>query len=776
MSGFKLIAIRPLIGCNKKFLKNLKEGQIYKFYKDFLFLDIDNLSIDEFPNENDVEKIEQSTIIHEDLYNLNISNLNTINVNISAVVGKNGSGKSTIVELISLFVFCLSTKLDLINIEDFKKNHFLNKDDVKRLQLELDSFKSFNCEIYYLLDDTIYSITKENNDFIYKIFKKTEYFEKKREIFFLTYNEKIQFTKDTHEPKTIEFLRESFFYSILANYSLYGLNTNELGIWLKSIFHKNDGYQTPIVLNPMRTEGIIDINRLTYLSKSRLLSNVFRKPQKEQKDKDSLRNLVNNKIVDKIILKLDINKFSIIDPENLKTDQLSEFVINIGEKSIYLEYMQKYRDNHFKHLITAFYPKYSNLHIVDSYLKKITIEYILRKAFDIIKTYPEYKIYSKRVFRSNSRQDIIIQCFERLATDFTHSTFKIRQAINFLIHNFYDLKSTNKEYFLSTESGEGIADIINENIENFIDEDDAKLKEDLKIYDNVDYDLNKEIIYKKHSLINYLPPSFFEIDFEFRNSGFFKDLSSGEKQMIYSINSIIYHLFNLKSIESDERITYKYYNIILDEIELCFHPEFQRVFIYELLRSINASNMIIYGLNVIFLTHSPFILSDIPSANILRLNNGNILLSDEETFGSNIHDLLANDFFLENGFMGEYTKNEINNVIEHLNFLKIENKIFFLKKQLSSSSESKKESIKIELKKIDSKAHKRKFKIHNILNSKYNSDYCQRLIELVGEPLLKDSLNELFIQAYPLEKEDFIQNQIDKLFKLKSKINDSNSF
>ena len=58
----------------------------------------------------------------------------------------------------------------------------------------------------------------------------------------------------------------SLFYSILINYSHHGLNSLHVGNWINSLFHKNDGYQTPIVLNPMRTEGKIDINKLTYLS------------------------------------------------------------------------------------------------------------------------------------------------------------------------------------------------------------------------------------------------------------------------------------------------------------------------------------------------------------------------------------------------------------------------------------------------------------------------------------------------------------------------------
>ena len=33
MSGFKLLAIRPLIGCSSQFKKNLNDGEIYKFYQ-----------------------------------------------------------------------------------------------------------------------------------------------------------------------------------------------------------------------------------------------------------------------------------------------------------------------------------------------------------------------------------------------------------------------------------------------------------------------------------------------------------------------------------------------------------------------------------------------------------------------------------------------------------------------------------------------------------------------------------------------------------------------
>ena len=37
--SFKLLAIRPLMGCSEKFLKNLKKDEVYQFYNDYKFID-----------------------------------------------------------------------------------------------------------------------------------------------------------------------------------------------------------------------------------------------------------------------------------------------------------------------------------------------------------------------------------------------------------------------------------------------------------------------------------------------------------------------------------------------------------------------------------------------------------------------------------------------------------------------------------------------------------------------------------------------------------------
>ena len=129
--SFKLIAIRTLEGCNEKFRKNLIPNQIYKFYNEYEFLDKNDKEIKCTENFVEVSKIvKMANNVPEDLYYQG----NT-KINISAIVGKNGSGKSSLIELICVAFYNLSVKAKLINdIEiDDKKNRRLRK-QVKHLE------------------------------------------------------------------------------------------------------------------------------------------------------------------------------------------------------------------------------------------------------------------------------------------------------------------------------------------------------------------------------------------------------------------------------------------------------------------------------------------------------------------------------------------------------------------------------------------------------------------------------------------------------------------
>ena len=72
---------------------------------------------------------------------------------------------------------------------------------------------------------------------------------------------------------------DGLFYTMVNNYSIYSYNSNQFRkespgpvCWIDSLFHKNDAYQTPVVINPMRSQGVININKEANLSRQRLMS------------------------------------------------------------------------------------------------------------------------------------------------------------------------------------------------------------------------------------------------------------------------------------------------------------------------------------------------------------------------------------------------------------------------------------------------------------------------------------------------------------------------
>ncbi|MCY1662745.1 hypothetical protein [Chryseobacterium sp. SL1] len=705
--SFKLIAIRPLDGCNSDFLKNLKENRIYQFCNDYDF---------KFENEKDKSKItsiKYTSTILEQLYCLN-----NLNIRISAIAGKNGSGKSSLVELLYAGFYNLAIDkniiedeennidLDEINTRLFGFNHshklsdsieFLTKNNIKskivffeKIKKDFEKYLSFldtpkiirerieniNLEIYFSLKDVedgkddIYILKIADTTKIYKTIRQTDN----------TYKIGKE-SKDYYDK-----LKKSknLFYNIIVNYSLYGLNTKEMGVWLETLFHKNDGYQTPIVLNPMRTEGNFDINIETFLSKSRLFTNLMLN--------NSLIQISQNNIIEKI-------KFSIEEKSN-------------PYKNYQITYKGKKETKifHFKNNILTQIFNYNpeHLSISETPFNNLLIDYIIGKLVKISNLYNIYDfeikfdIYDYEIFWN---EDIDLVLKKLYYEDNSHITIKLKQCINFLFFNNIqnkDLLNDNLYFHFNNENSLIFTDYL-KNIKhiyrNKIEISNNYLKKDL---------INKEIF--------FLPPAIFNVDYIFHNKSKFSELSSGEKQKVYSINSILYHIINLNSVHNNSS-EYKYnnLNIILDEIELYFHPELQRTFISDLLSSLKKIKLEnVQNLNFIFITHSPFILSDIPKQNILFLSldeNKRAIAKKEikQTFASNIHEMLTNGFFME------YTKGEfiLNKIKKFLKFYSI----------------------------FERYRNNRQALQHLIPVYNKNKQYWYEMIQLIGEDYLKTTLN-----------------------------------
>lgn len=155
---------------------------------------------------------------------------------------------------------------------------------------------------------------------------------------------------------------------------------------------------------------------------------------------------------------------------------------------------------------------------------------------------------------------------------------------------------------------------------------------------------------------------------------FWRNLSSGEKAFLTLFSRLNYAN---KRINSDNDHKIDFIILMIDELDLYFHPEWQRRYLFVLLELIPK---IFSGKKVQLLlsTHSPFIASDLPSQNIRYLEKRPIegdvdkeycsisVKSDQDTFGANIYTLLADSFYMENGFVGEFAQSKINQLIDDL--------------------------------------------------------------------------------------------------------------
>ena len=178
-------------------------------------------------------------------------------------------------------------------------------------------------------------------------------------------------------------------------------------------------------------------------------------------------------------------------------------------------------------------------------------------------------------------------------------------------------------------------------------------------------------------ILESLPPAFFNIDIllvkkDEQKVVNLRHMSSGERQFLFTCSTFIYHLLNLKSVHEYKRVRYRCMNLILDEVEICFHPEYQRKFIKKLIEQLIKLRLNYKcSLNIILATHSPFVLSDIPRQNILYLEDG-VCVNDKidvNPYAANVNDILHQSFFLKDSFMGEFALTRMRQLMEDIDNL-----------------------------------------------------------------------------------------------------------
>lgn len=202
-------------------------------------------------------------------------------------------------------------------------------------------------------------------------------------------------------------------------------------------------------------------------------------------------------------------------------------------------------------------------------------------------------------------------------------------------------------------------------------------------------------------------------------------MSAGERAFFDTWGRLYHHF--LESIDdldlSNPRTWPEREDVIIffDEAETTMHPEWQRRIVRRTIWFFEAFVPWVHP-HLIFATHSPILLSDVPAGNVVLLDKGKVRngqIKDGEKvepfgFGANIYDLYRHSFFLKNGAVGLFARKKIDDVV---------NEIY----ELLEPSEQREE----------------------ITRDKFDCDEADKISNLIADPVVRKYLKSVI----PLAKE-----------------------
>ncbi|PCD05709.1 hypothetical protein CMV16_22010 [Peribacillus simplex] len=194
-------------------------------------------------------------------------------------------------------------------------------------------------------------------------------------------------------------------------------------------------------------------------------------------------------------------------------------------------------------------------------------------------------------------------------------------------------------------------------------------------------------------------------------------LSTGENTLL----TIYSRFFELREVDLGKNTV-----ILLDEIEHSLHPEWQRRILNNLIEYLPYVFLNCDSIQIVLATNVPFLIADIPTRNIVYLekNEKAVKVSSKpelinQTFATNIHSLLINNFFMEST-IGEFSARKIEEIIKIL-------------------------------------------KTGNTEEYDYSLQEINNIIQTVGEPIIRNKLQTMYSKKFG---ENIEQAEINKLIEV----------
>lgn len=683
-------------------------------------------------------------------------------VSISAIVGENGAGKSSLVEFELRLINNFASVIFGEHAKDYGLPHLHFIDKV-------------HGELYYILNQDVYCLSVKGRDVQLYCYSQQE--NNDREVL---YTDKKSLINGDSTPiedvvianvyytshfENIKKLLSHFYYTIVLNQSVYAYNTRDFEeecnsnayetrvrkgpnapeeefssedkCWLNGLFHKNDGYQIPVVLSPCRHEGNYDINVENRLAFERLISIMVWADESER---------IINGHLEVVSLKIDEKE------DNYDLDYIHK---KIG-------YHQFTQDDYLK-MREKLIKKWSD-HIGYDIMKKSqsyiyrtkAVNYLVYKTLKIADTYDEYRDF-KWKYNKNSAQfdeNDFESLVEKTIANNSHVTNKLFRTIAYLIWDIYEVHPGTSGVHMRLDD-------ISERWKA------AYMSKKLPLVDSVSVSLMSEAA---------IPPPFLDVKIRLveSNTGInvaFESLSSGEKQHAFTTSFIVYHLKNIDSVNDDrstnERVAYKYVQLILEEVELYFHPELQKQFVINLLNSIKQAGLKnIKWINLCLVTHSPFVLSDISTDNVLALRKDEAETTNIPSFSANIHDMLKTSFFLESGSVGDFANWMINRIAKCLKVARwincVETPPAFFPSMKNVPDEYK---FLEDIKSVNNQSFN-----SEDFNYVYSPETILHQINMIEEPIIRRVLLDDYNRTYPERENDYkksmkslLKSQLDAL-------------